>query len=194
MSALEILTNEAAWEAMWAPYDEATYRAVLDQVHAGDIVLEIGAGDLRFARRLAGICRRVYAIEIQGELLRFAVENLTGRFPKNLIVQHGDARELPFPTGVTAAVLLMRHCTHFRLYADKLKAVGVKRLITNARWRMGVEVIELLAGRMPFPQVDMGWYACWCGASGFKPGSPERLTSELDQVIHEVSNCPWCKM
>ena len=41
------------WERMWAPYDEATYAAVLAAVGPDDILLEIGAGDLRLARRLA---------------------------------------------------------------------------------------------------------------------------------------------
>ena len=37
------------WERRWAPYDELTYQEVLAQVRPDDLVLEIGAGDLRLA-------------------------------------------------------------------------------------------------------------------------------------------------
>ena len=51
------------WEALWAPYDRATYHAVLDFLEPGEVVLDLGAGDLRFARWAAprvrsGTCRR----------------------------------------------------------------------------------------------------------------------------------------
>ncbi len=193
LEAFEHPSSEAAWEAMWAPYDEATYRAVLGQIAADDVVLDIGAGDLRLARRAARICRRVYAIEIQKELLERAARDETNASIENLKVLHGDARDLPFPRDVKTGILLMRHCTHFRLYADKLKMAGASRLITNARWRMGVEVIALQAERIPYRQLEMGWYACWCGATGFKPGPVEQLTLAVVETIQEVVGCPKCQ-
>ena len=45
--------DAAAWEAQWAPYDDDTYARALDFVPPGAVVLDIGAGDLRLARRLA---------------------------------------------------------------------------------------------------------------------------------------------
>ena len=188
----ETAPNNVNWELMWAPYDETTYRDVLDRIEPHDIVLDIGAGDLRLARRMAMTCRWVYALEIQNNIIDFAYADGMG-FPENLSVQYGDARCMPFPEDVTTGVLLMRHCNHFRLYADKLKAVGAVDLITNARWRSGVEVVNLQTKRIPYWQIEMGWYACWCGAVGFKPGSVERLTPELESVIHEVVNCPRCE-
>ena len=178
---------------MWAPYDEATYRAVLNQIAADDVVLDIGAGDLRLARRAARVCRRVYAIEIQKELLELARRDEDNTPADNLIVLHGDARHLPFPRDVRTGILLMRHCAHFRLYADKLKAAGAGRLITNARWRLGVEVMALQAERIPYRQLEMGWYACWCGATGFKPGPVERLTLAVIEAVQEVIDCPKCQ-
>jgi len=87
----------------------------------------------------------------------------------------------------------MRHCTHFQLYAEKLRDGGCRRLITNTRWGMNVEVIDLQAARIPFEKVELGWYACWCGAVGFKPGPAEKITSETEAIIHEVINCPNCE-
>jgi SAM-dependent methyltransferase len=176
------------WERRWAPYDEPTYQAVLAHIQPDDVVLEIGAGDLRLARRLAERTRRVYALEVQPALLP-AVPGL----PDNMHVVCGDARQLPFPKDITLGVLLMRHCRHFCLYADKLATVGCRRLITNARWRSGVEVIHLLSPRIPFEDVTMGWYACWCGATGFAPGPPEQLTPALEATVHQVNHCPTCR-
>ena len=89
-------------------------------------------------------------------------------------------------------VLLMRHCRHFALYFNKLRTVGCRRLLTNARWRMGVEEIDLRGDRLPFAAVEIGWYACQCGHVGFVPGPPERLTPELEASVYEVRDCPAC--
>lgn len=176
------------WEALWAPYDEPTYAAVLAGIRPDDVVLEIGAGDLRLARRLAGVARQVIAWEWQTAVLPPPSYPL----PPNLIVQNVDARYAPMPKEVTTAVLLMRHCQHFHLYINKLRAAGCDRLITNARWGLGVETIQLRLPRMLYATAPMGWYACWCGASGFKPGPIERYTAEMETAVYEVIDCPAC--
>jgi hypothetical protein len=179
------------WEKMWSPYPEETYREVLENVHPWDTVLEIGAGDLRLARRIAGKCARVYAIEIQRTLVKEAIGSLYP-MPPNLVIIDGDACKLPFLPNITLAVLLMRHCTKFRHYAEKLRGIGCSRLITNARWRTGIEVISLHGQRENYFDFPLGWYACWCGEVGFKPGPVEELTYEVENLIHEVKVCPRC--
>src|SRR3990172_2227545 len=72
--AVDLMTTQAAWsdaewEAAWAPYDETTYRAALELIRPDDVVLDIGAGDLRFARRAAARARTVIAVEQRAELL-----------------------------------------------------------------------------------------------------------------------------
>ena len=175
------------WERAWAPYDEQTYQTVLGWIDADDVVLDIGAGDLRLARRMAAKAAHVFAIEIDAALLPPA-----DTLPDNLVALHRDATTTPFPPGVTTAVLLMRHCTRFRHYAEKLRAVGCRRLITNARWRTGVERIDLAAERRPYRAITLGWDACWCGAVGFVPGRPEQLVPESEQIVHEIHSCPAC--
>ncbi len=177
--------DESEWEAMWSAYDEETYARALEFVPPGAAVLDIGAGDLRLARRMAARARVVYAIERDPALL-------DGPRPPNLIAVCGDARALPFPDGIDTAVLLMRHCRHFALYRRKLEAAGCKRLITNARWRMGVECIDLTRQPRPYDELPLGWYACRCGAAGFRPGPTEQLTAELADIIIEVDRCPEC--
>ena len=178
------------WEQLWAPYDEPTYKNVLAVIRPEDTVLEIGAGDLRLAIRVAAIARQVYAIEIQAAVLAQATTEV---LPDNLVVIPGDARSLQYPPGITAAVLLMRHCTHFELYLRKLEAVGCCRLITNARWRNGMEEIDLKASRVPYDELELGWYACRCGTTGFKTGAVERLTDNIVHSTVEVIDCPGCQ-
>ena len=188
-NALPILNGN--WEYQWAPYDLPTYQAVLEQLQPDDVVLDIGAGDLRLARQMAGIVRKVYSIEINPEVLAQGLEK-DEPLPGNLITICGDAQTMDFPSEVKIGVLLMRHCTHFTKYADKLKDIGCQRLITNARWRLSVETIDLLAPRIKFEKVKIGSYACWCGAVGFKDGPVELLTPENNAIIHEVIDCPNC--
>ncbi|MFQ5592886.1 MAG: class I SAM-dependent methyltransferase [Anaerolineae bacterium] len=176
------------WEAAWSPYDEDTYRFVLDHVGSGDVVLEIGAGDLRLARRLAAVARHVIAVEINPTVL---TRNVQQR-PPNLSVVCADARRFSFPPDTTVGVLLMRHCEHFRLYAEKLRSVGCRRLVTNARWGMGVEVVNL-GWAPPFEEVLAGWYACRCGAVGIAPETqPDDLATVNDLIAQEVECCPAC--
>jgi hypothetical protein len=65
-------------------------------------------------------------------------------------------------------------------------------LITNARWRMGVEVVDLQAARMAFHDLQMGWYGCRCGGTGFKAGPAQGWSIEDDMILHEVADCPHC--
>ncbi len=175
------------WERMWAPYDEATYQAVLDEVQPDDVVLDIGAGDLRLALRMAQKAGLVYALELNKAQLPDPA-----KLPANLRVICADAREVQFPEGITLGVLLMRHCRHYQLYAQKLAAMGCRRLATNARWGMGLELVNLRQ-RAPYSAVIMGWYACHCGSIGFKPGPVESITLALEAIVHEVENCPTCQ-
>lgn len=176
------------WEAQWAAYDEPTYRAVLDYVQPDDIVLDIGAGDLRLSKRIARIARHVFAIERQFDLLQNGFPS-----PNNLTVICGDARTVPWPDNITLGVLLMRHCTHLGLYVGRLRAAGCRRLITNARWGLDVELVDL-GPRAAWSTVEIGWYACICGQTGFVPGPPSRLTEAQMEYINEVETCPVCTL
>lgn len=177
------------WEMTWSPYDELTYASVLNALCPTDVVLDIGAGDLRLARRMATIAQQVIAWEIQPDVLK---RGLDRALPDNVNPILADARQEPIPSGVNVAVLLMRHCTNFRLYAEKLAAAGCRWLLTNARWGLAVEKVNLLAERVPFTAVSLGWFACCCGHTGFVTGPPEQLTIEMERVIHEVYDCPKC--
>lgn len=176
---------------MWAPYDESTYQAALAYLCPGETVIDIGAGDLRFARRAAAKGCRVYAVEWQGEVLQRGTAG-GPPLPPSLTIILADARKLPFPTDVETGILLMRHCEDYALYVEKLRAIGCKHLITNARWRMSVERVPL-SPASPFRDDRMGWFACVrCGNTGFVPGNPTELTVEIEQTIVNVEGCSKC--
>ncbi|HWQ83544.1 MAG TPA: hypothetical protein VN363_03195, partial [Anaerolineales bacterium] len=61
-----------------------------------------------------------------------------------------------------------------------------------ARWRLGVELVDLISFRPPFERIPFGWYACDCGHTGFKPGPVEEFTEESLDLDHQVSDCPAC--
>jgi SAM-dependent methyltransferase len=188
MNTHPAITSEE-WEWMWAAYDAPTYQLVLNQITSDDIVLEIGAGDLRLSRQIAERAEWVYALEQNHSLL----ERSSRQLPANLEIIAGDARDLPFPGNVTTAVLLMRHCTHFSLYFAKLQAIFCQRLITNTRWGMNVETIQMNRPRRPYRSLKIGWYACCCGNCGFKPGPPQAITEAIANQVWEVDSCPVCK-
>lgn len=174
-------------ENVWAPYDESIYGPALNALSAADVVLDIGAGDLRFAKRAAVRAKHVIALEQQAELIG------PGPWPANLDIVITDALRWPFPNGITVGVLLMRHCTHYRAYAERLRAAGATRLVTNARWGMNVEVVDLAAPRRDFAELRSGWYACDCGAIGFAEGPVETITPEALGTTVNVSACPHCR-
>jgi hypothetical protein len=171
----------------WAPYDESTYAPALAWLRAEDVVVDIGAGDLRFARRAAARVRRVIAVERTA-----AHVGPQASLPGNLTLVLADARTWPFPPDLTVGVLLMRHSPDFRLYADKLRAVGAARLITNARWGMGVECADLHTPPVPYASIESTWYACACGATGFAPGRTGAITPATLARVAEVTDCPVC--
>lgn len=185
------MTASIDWEAIWAPYDEETYRFVVERIYPFDVVVDIGAGDLRLSNRVANIASWVYAVERNPAILAQADRYSQ---PDNLVAVCADARQWPMPNDVTVGVLLMRHCTpeHFADYVARLKAMGCRRLITNARWKMGVEEINLRSA-VPYDPARVGWYACQCGATGFTAGEPQSITDRTLSEVVEVVNCPRCQ-
>ncbi len=184
--------QENEWQWIWATYDDSTYNSVLSFIQQDDVVLEIGAGDLRLSRQIARIARKVVAIEISSEILS-STQATNSPLPNNLSVTCADARNYDFPPDTSLGVMLIRHCQNTREYMEKLQKIGCRWLVTNARWRMGIEKIDLFAPRMEFCDVPVGWFACWCGHVGFKPGPVQAIDENAMNYVIEVIDCPECK-
>ncbi|MCC6905313.1 MAG: rRNA adenine methyltransferase [Anaerolineae bacterium] len=177
------------WARLWAPYDASTYQEALGYVNPGDRVLDIGAGDLRFAYLVAQKGCTVYAIEQQIGLL---CNSRHTAYASRIHVMVGDARYMAFPE-VDVAILLMRHCADFARYVTRLRQAGCGQLVTNARWRMGVECMPL-ATAIPFKPERSGWQACvQCGRVHFHPcEDPARAPENIDSAFVNVEGCPDC--
>jgi SAM-dependent methyltransferase len=175
------------WEGWFSPCGDRVHEAVLSHIRSEDAVLDIGAGDLRLALRMAAQAQKVYAVEVNPLLLARALETVGLDLPRNLHVICANALDLSIPSDVTLAVLLMRHCQHFHTYAHRLRAAGCQRLLTNARWKAGIEVIDLTARGVSLEDVREGWYACRCGATGYV-GTGSRPNA----LPAEVASCPAC--
>lgn len=177
------------WSRLWAPYDPSTYQEALAYLQPGERVLDIGAGDLRFARLAARHGCDVIAVEQQVGVLSQAFGS---ELPARLHVAIADARHLAFPP-VDVAVLLMRHCADFGLYVQHLRQVGCSRLVTNARWGMGVEVVPL-GPALPYDPERTGWQACMnCGRVSFQPGDIlAGLPQDFDLDYVNVESCRQC--
>jgi hypothetical protein len=189
VSAAEIIGGD--WEAAFAPYGDETYQFVVERITPQDVVLDIGAGDLRLARRLATFAQHVYAVEKNAAVLP-QPDQLS--WPDRLSIIHEDALTWKYPADVTVAVLLMRHCTreHFSQIVQRLTTeTQCQRLLTNARWKMNVEEVQIRSGEAYDPD-RVGWYACRCGAVGFTPGDPQTITARLLADVSEVVSCPAC--
>jgi hypothetical protein len=176
-----------AWEGWFSPYDDQTYDDVLSHFASDDVVIDIGAGDLRLALCMAERTQRVYAVEVNPLVVSAALEIIGLDLPRNLHVICSNALDLRIPRDVTVAVLLMRHCQHFATYFDRLQTAGCQRLLTNARWKSGIELIDLTTPGLAFQDLHEGWYACRCGATGYV-GTGTRP----DGVPVEVTGCPAC--
>ena len=175
------------WEGWFSAYDACVYEAVLKEVGDGDSGLDLGAGDLRLALRMAERAERVYAVDVNPVVLGRALDVIGLDLPRNLHVICANGLDVVVPPDVTMAVLLMRHCRHFRAYVDRLVDAGCSRLVTNARWGMGVERIDLTRTPVAFDEVREGWYACRCGATGYS-GTGARPLGR----VTEVASCPKC--
>jgi len=95
---MESTLSAPDWEAMFAPYDQSTYQAVIDHLRPDDVILDIGAGDLRLDRRMARIVQKVYAVEINPRALDQAM-TLSEPLPASLVPICADARVMDFPSG-----------------------------------------------------------------------------------------------
>lgn len=178
------------WEGWFSPYNNKIYEKILKNIKKDDVVLDIGAGDLRLSLQIAMRAKIVYAVEVNPKVLGPALEKIGWDQPCNLVAICANALDIPFPKDITIAVLLMRHCHHFRDYVIKLRFTNCRNLITNVRWKTGVEVIELTVKGEDFSQVKGGWYACKCGAVSFVHHDPS--SDKQHFLIHEVENCPRC--
>jgi len=95
-------------EVMFVP-ETWFYGEVLEMLDLSDVVFDVGAGDLRFALLASIRVKKVYAVEINPEVLGKALQVIGYDLPRNVIPICADAREFPLPPDVTVITCLMIH-------------------------------------------------------------------------------------
>lgn len=113
------------WECFFVPED-FFYSAVLKLVKSNDVIFDVGAGDLRFDLILSEKVKKIYAVEINPNILARAMRIIDLDMPKNLIVIRGNAFEFALPPDVTLVLCLMMHNQHEypNTWKDKRLLVG----------------------------------------------------------------------
>lgn len=91
---------------MWVPHVEQ-YDEALAGVAPGDVVCDMGAGDLRFAVRACERASKVYAVEANPQAVALALDVLGYEVPRNLVVVCADWWLFPVPPDVTVVTCLV---------------------------------------------------------------------------------------
>lgn len=92
--------------------EEPNYKSCLEQLSKDDVVFDVGAGDLRFDLMMADKVKKVYAVEINPNVMAPALHIIGYDLPGNLIPICADAFEMGLPRDVTVITCLMIHRKH----------------------------------------------------------------------------------
>lgn len=116
----------------------ARYQAVVQRV-AGGRAIDLGAGDGYLAGRLAPLCSEVVALEYEPEGAELARQMLAGH--ANVIVQRGDAYNVPYPDRSFDSVIMADVIEHLDQpeqavrEMSRLVAPDGQVLVTTPQWR-----------------------------------------------------------
>jgi len=92
--------------AMLMPH-RRQYDSMLELLSPGDVVLDAGAGDLRFSLMMSQHVERVYAVEFSPETVWRALRIIGYDLPTNLQVTCAHWDDYPVPDDVTVIIVLV---------------------------------------------------------------------------------------
>lgn len=92
-------------QAMWVPQTQ-NYGEMLRRLRPGDVVCDMGAGDLRFALMASQKCRKVYAVEFNPTIIADALRIIGYDIPRNMVVICCDWTDIVVPSDVTVVTCL----------------------------------------------------------------------------------------
>ncbi len=126
---------------MYVPQTE-NYIDMLSKIGEDDVVCDMGAGDLRFALFASQNCRKVYAVEMNPEIVSEALKIIGYRIPRNLIPVCADWRFFPIPEDVTVVTCMVN------IYPDYLPlhkwVKNGRRVFHGTVTREGDNIVEFL--------------------------------------------------
>lgn len=93
----------------WFLPENKFYPKVLRNLHAKDVILDVGAGNLALDFLMAKKCKKVYAVEVNPSVIADALKTIDYNLPRNLIVVCCNGLDFPIPKDVNTLVMLLRH-------------------------------------------------------------------------------------
>lgn len=91
---------------MYVPHEE-NYESMLQKLGPEDVLCDMGAGDLRFSLMASERCKKVYAVEMNPEILSDSLRIIKWCIPRNLVVVCADWRSFLIPQDVTVISCLV---------------------------------------------------------------------------------------
>jgi len=107
---------------MLVPQEE-NYKEAFKKLRDNDVLMDMGAGDLRFALRASALCKKVYAVEMNTKTLTRALNIIGYGIPRNLIVICADWRDVKIPEDVTVIMCLCNGADLEKRWLDNKRAV-----------------------------------------------------------------------
>ena len=91
--------------AMYIPHDNQ-YSVILNLVNKKDTVIDMGSGDFRFPIMLSKKVKKVYALELNPELVSKSLDIIKYNLPSNLVIICTDWFNFPIPNDVNTIICL----------------------------------------------------------------------------------------
>lgn len=91
--------------ATFVPHEDQ-YHEVGNKLGPSEIVIDMGSGDLRFPLMVASKVKKIYAVELNPELIRIALGVVGFHLPPNMVVICADWFDIPIPNDVTTITCL----------------------------------------------------------------------------------------
>jgi tRNA (uracil-5-)-methyltransferase TRM9 len=138
----------------------------INEVPAGDLVLDVGCGHGRHSRPLALTGHRVVGIDLSRRLLSIGKKSTTkSREFQTIEWIAAEATALPFPDGIFDEALSIAVLHHLPTREDRVRALEEMRRVLRAGGTAFVtvwsiehpRVAELLGGRPKKPDVEIPW-------------------------------------
>jgi len=98
-------SNTNFTSAIYVPHDNQ-YSTVLNLVNKDDIVIDMGSGDFRFSIMLSKKVKKVYALELNPELVSKSLNIIKYHLPSNLTIICADWFNFPIPNDVNTIICL----------------------------------------------------------------------------------------
>jgi arsenite methyltransferase len=160
----------------------------LAQLHAGEIVLDLGSGggiDVLLSARRVGPTGKAYGLDMTDEMLALANENKRKSGLENVEFVRGEIENIPLPDN--AVDVIISNCV-INLSADKDKVLGEAFRVLKPGGRLAVSDVVTRGDINPEIRKNiLLWVGCIAGALDEKEYSDKLAAAGFEQVEMETT-------